>query len=94
MCLMWINENAFLSRFSQEHQLFRVFDALEFEDEESDKTEAIFSASGQLDQQQTQAVAPLVSFHEVLRGTQVFGYEHFKPSSTFWESTFWKDDYP
>ena len=46
--------------FAQEHELFRVFDSLEYEDAVTDKVETGFTASGDLSESQTKDLMPPV----------------------------------
>ena len=43
----------------KEHALYRVFDSLEYEDEESHRIETGFKASGDLSDEQTKDIMPL-----------------------------------
>lgn len=45
---------------SEDHELFRVFDSLEFEDAVTDKVETGFSASGQMNETQTREFMPVM----------------------------------
>ncbi len=48
---------------TQEHELYRVFDSLSFEDEDTHTMEEGFSATGQLSADQTKEIMSLVWFY-------------------------------
>ena len=54
---------------TQENELYRVFDSMSFEDEDTHTMEEGFSASGQLSEDQTKEIMSLVWFHYSLQST-------------------------